>query len=382
VLGYALGQAPAGRLADRIGPRKALTFATIFWGIFTSLTAMVSPTMVAPLAILIGVRFCLGLGEAVMYPSSNRFLASWIPTQERGDANGIIFAGVGAGAGIAPPLITYVIMNYGWRSSFWLSAGIGLAAGAVWYLFARDEIDELHWISPAEAAHIRAGLPARKDPALKQVLPWRNIVGANNIRLLTFSYSCFGYTAYIFFTWFFIYLNKVRGLDLKSSSLYSMLPFLAMATGSLIGGSINDRLTKRFGKRVGRCWLAVGGMGFAAFFVALATQVADARFASLVLAGGAGALYLASSSFWSVTADVGGHSAGSVSGFMNMGCQMAGAITASLTPYIAEHFGWTPSFLVAASLCAAGSFAWLFVDPEHKLVSSRLPDATQAAVSR
>ena len=173
--------------------------------------------------------------------------------------------------------------------------------------------------------------------------------------------------AYIFFTWFFIYLNSVRQLDLKSSSLYSMLPFIAMSTCSPLGGWISDRLTKRHGKRVGRCGLACASIGLAGVFIALGTQAADARLATVVLAGGAGALYLSASSFWSVTADIGGGSAGSVSGVMNMCCQIAGAITASLTPYIATHFGWTASFLVAAALCVVGSLAWLSVDPERKL---------------
>jgi MFS transporter, ACS family, glucarate transporter len=85
------------------------------------------------------------------------------------------------------------------------------------------------------------------------------------------------------------------------------------------------------------------------------------------LAGGAGALYLSQSSFWSVTADMAGASAGSVSGVMNMGGQIGGAVTASLTPWIAHHFSWTASFLVAAALCAAGSLMWLTVDPDAKL---------------
>jgi ACS family glucarate transporter-like MFS transporter len=85
------------------------------------------------------------------------------------------------------------------------------------------------------------------------------------------------------------------------------------------------------------------------------------------LAGGAGALYLSTSSFWSVTADVGGNSAGAVSGVMNMGNQIFGTITATLTPLIAAHFGWTVSFLTAASLCGLGALAWLLVDPERTL---------------
>jgi ACS family glucarate transporter-like MFS transporter len=93
----------------------------------------------------------------------------------------------------------------------------------------------------------------------------------------------------------------------------------------------------------------------------------------MVLAGGAGALYLSQSVFWSVTADLGGSSAGSVSGFMNMGNQIAGTITASLTPLIASHFGWTASFLTAAGLCGIGALAWLLVDPAQPLTGEIEP---------
>src|SRR5205823_11950376 len=104
-----------------------------------------------------------------------------------------------------------------------------------------------------------------------------------------------------------------------------------------------------------------------AIFLALGAEAHGARLASIVLAGGAGALYLAQSSFWSVTAGIAGASSGSVSGFMNMGAQIGGAVTASLTPFIAAHFGWTASFLVAAGLCVLGAAAWLLVDPRRIL---------------
>ena len=78
-------------------------------------------------------------------------------------------------------------------------------------------------------------------------------------------------------------------------------------------------------------------------------------------------MYLSQSSFWSVTADIAGSSSGSVSGFMNMGAQIGGAVTASLTPAIATHFGWTASFLVAAALCLTGAVSWTVVDPNRVL---------------
>jgi ACS family glucarate transporter-like MFS transporter len=148
-----------------------------------------------------------------------------------------------------------------------------------------------------------------------------------------------------------------------------------------VGGWISDRLTVRYGPRAGRCGVAVVGIALAAVFIALGTQVAGAQLASIVLAGGAFALYLSQSSFWSVTADIAGDSAGSVSGVMNMFCQIGGALTASLTPLIAKYYGWPASFLTAAGLCALGSVAWLMVNPERKLTRPDLSASTPVSYS-
>ena len=178
--------------------------------------------------------------------------------------------------------------------------------------------------------------------------------------------------AWIFFSWFYTYLAQVRGLNLKASAFYAMLPFLAMAICCALGGVISDRLTRSYGPRIGRCYLASIAIAMAAVFLVFGAEVESARLASIVLAGGAGALYLAQSSFWSVTADLAGPSSGSVSGFMNMGAQAGGWFTAWLTPLIASHFGWTASFLVAAALCLTGAAAWLFVDPRRTLDAARV----------
>lgn len=365
VLGYALFQTPGGRIADRVGPRKVLTIGVVWWGIFTTLITLLRPGMGGLVFLLIAIRFLLGIGEAVVYPASNCVVSAWIPSAERGIANGFIFTGVGFGAGITPPLISWVMVNYGWRWSFWVSAVLGLAAGLIWYVVARDSPGRHPLVTKEEAAHIQAGLP-QVDSSATGRLAWASILSNRHILAVTFSYFTYGYAAYIFFTWFFIYLKTVRGLNLRDSSFYTMLPFLAMASCSLVGGWASDWLTRKYGKRAGRCGLAVFGIGLCAIFIAVATQVASAQLASMVLAGGAGALYLSQSSFWSVSADIGGKSAGSVSGFMNMGGQIGGALTASLTPAIADKFGWTASFLVASGLCAVGALAWLMVHPEGK----------------
>jgi ACS family glucarate transporter-like MFS transporter len=242
---------------------------------------------------------------------------------------------------------------------------LGLIAGVIWYIIARDRPAQHPWVSAHEKVLIEAGLPKMRSTASGNAkLSWQTILRDRNVQAVTFSYFTYGYAAYIFFSWFFIYLSSVRGLNMRESSYYTMLPFLAMAIGSPLGGWVSDRLTKKWGKRVGRCYLAAAAIAVCAAFIAFGTQVESARLASLVLAGGAGALYVSQSSFWSVSADIGKESAGLVSGFMNMGGQLGGALTASLTPAIASHFGWTASFLVAAGMCAAGALAWLPVQPE------------------
>jgi MFS transporter, ACS family, glucarate transporter len=266
------------------------------------------------------------------------------------------------------------MLHHGWRASFWVCAGIGVVAGAIWFAIARDTPAEYPWVSPFEQSKIDAGLTLEAQGASTIVartqvkrIPWRKILTSREVWALTTSYFCFGYVAWIFFSWFYIYLAKVRGLNLKASAFYAMLPFLAMAVCCALGGVLSDRLTKWHGERWGRCGVAAVSIALTAVFLIVGSRAADAQIASLVLAGGAGMLYLAQSSFWSVTADIGGPSSGAVSGFMNMGAQAGGAITAILTPMIAEHYGWTASFLVAAALCVVGSLSWLLVNPQNRL---------------
>jgi MFS transporter, ACS family, glucarate transporter len=373
--GYALFQTLGGMLADRFGPRRVLAGGVVWWGVFTALTASVPHGIGGALFLFVSIRFLFGAGEAVVYPASNQFVSRWIPSQERGIANGWIFAGVGAGAGLSPPLITFVMLHYGWRASFWVCAVIGLVVGLVWFIAARDNPEEHAGVSASELALIRSGLPPSADGKVRarQLIPWKTVFKSREVLAITISYFSFGYVAWIFFSWFYTYLAQVRGLNLKSSAFYAMLPFLAMAICCALGGALSDRLTRAYGPRIGRCYLASVVITLAAVFLVLGSEVDSARLASVVLAGGAGALYLAQSSFWSVTADLAGTSSGSVSGFMNMGAQAGGWFTAWLTPLIASHFGWTASFLVAAALCVTGAIAWLFVDPNRILVPAGAP---------
>src|SRR5581483_12340757 len=109
----------------------------------------------------------------------------------------------------------------------------------------------------------------KPDPVL---VPWSRVIRSREVLAVTVSYFCYGYVALIFFSWFYRYLAKVRGLDLKASAFYSMLPFLAMLACCLLGGTVNDYLTKRRGPRMGRCGLAAFAMAVAGIFIAFGSQ--------------------------------------------------------------------------------------------------------------
>jgi MFS transporter, ACS family, glucarate transporter len=368
LIGYAGFQVPAGWLASRFGPRLVITLGVVWWGVATALTTVIPPGISQAVVLLIAIRFALGAGEAVIYPAANQWVARWVPMQERGFVNGLIFAGVGAGSGLTPPLLVWFISHHGWRSAFWFSAVIGVIAGAVWWWAARDTPEEDPRVSPSELNIIRQGITGDAAAmATRPAISWRAILSRRDLPALIISYFGFGYTAWIFFSWFFLYMAQVRGFNLKASALFSMLPFLSMTIGCLAGGVISDRLTKTYGLRVGRCGLASVAFFFTAIFLVLGSRVQSPQLAGVILAGGAGALYVSQSSFWSVSADIAGRNSGVFSSMVNMGAQVGGAVTASLTPWVAQRFGWTTSFAIAAALAVVGAVLWMTVHPERPL---------------
>ena len=378
LLGYAIFQVPAGWLATRWGPRRSLTLGAIWWGVTTAFTAALPSTVPYAMGWLLSIRFLLGAGEAVVYPAANQFVAQWIPFRERGFINGLIFAGVGAGSGLTPPLLNWLITHHGWRAAFWFSAGLGIAVGIAWWFMARDLPENHPSVSESELTEIR-GAPIRQMSKLENAVKpeagapsRRRISGVRlfqrrDLVALMIGYFSFGYIAWIFFSWFFVYLAQVRGLNLRTSAVFTMLPFLSMTTCCLIGGALSDWIAARWGLRAGRCGLAGFALVITSAFLVLGSQAQSADAAGVILAAGAGALYLSQSSFWSVSVDLAGRSSGLFSSIVNMGGQIGGAVTASLTPWIAKRAGWTSSFNLAALFAVIAAICWLFVHPERPL---------------
>ncbi|MBA5871344.1 MAG: MFS transporter, partial [Nitrospira sp. CR2.1] len=351
VFGYALCQIPGGRLGDRWGARVVLACALVWWSLCTVLTAVVATLPLAGLVGTVGalviVRFLLGVGESVALPNFNRAVADWMPPGQRGLGIGIAIGGIGIGAAITPPLASWVMVNYRWQSVFYLSALIGLVVALLWVLCSQDRR--------------RGGMTTAQTTSAP--IPWRQILRSRSLCWLVASYSCLGYVAYIYMSWFYLYLVNVRGIDLLRGGWLAAGPFLAILLFCPLGGWMTDKLVPTLGLRKARLSIGMLGMALAGGLIAVGAWVESQTMAIVCLSLGAGWLYFTVGAYWSVTTDLSKTHAGTLSGVMNTGANVGGVISPSLTPWLADHWGWTASLLVAAGIALCGGLMWMKVDP-------------------
>lgn len=355
VVGYALCQIPGGWLGDRWGSRLVLTAAVVWWSLFTAMTAVAATLPVVELvgvvAALISVRFLVGVGEAAALPNFNRTVADWLKPHERGLGIGIAIGGIGVGSAIAPPLTAWIMVNYGWQIAFYAAGGIGLLIAALWYGYA---VDRPH---------------TQGQPGPDSRVPWRRFARTPTVWWLVASYSCLGYVAYIYMSWFYLYLVNVRGFGLLRGAWYASAPFVAMAVLCPLGGWVTDRLASARGVDQGRRLVGAAGMGLAALAVVLGAYSDSPLLAILLLSLGAGFLYFTVGAYWSCTSDLSRAHAGTLSGVMNTGANIGGSISPMLTPWLAEQIGWAGALGVAALVALVGGLMWINIRPGHGLRS-------------
>ncbi len=372
VLGYAILQIPGGWLGDRFGPRRVLAGAIFWWSAFTAVTALAGDLFLTSVIGVVGsfivVRILIGIGEAGGPPNYNRVVANWIAPEERGLALGIATSGSAFGAALTPPLIVWIMVALGWRAAFYIAGGVGVVLALVWYWLGTDRPAEHPWVNAAELQYITqapASSSAHRDVPVRT--PWRVILGRPDLWFLTASYTVLGYIGYIYFSWFYLYLVNVRGFSIVSGGWYSTLPFVISALAAPIGGWLSDSFSRRFGKRIGRCGLGFSGPLCAAGSIWAGAAVSDPYLSVLFLSLGEGLLFLTVAAYWATTIDLAKTHAGTVSGFMNMGGNLGGAVSPTLTPLIAQRFGWDSALYVAAVLALLGAFFWLGVHPERAM---------------
>ncbi len=342
LLGYALCQVPAGMLADRFGARRVLGIAALSWVAATALMA-VAPAAAA-LPVLLGARLLLGIGEAPTFPAAAEAVSRHVPVAARGRANGFVIAAIGLGSAVSPPLVTAVMVRFGWRAALGASVLPALAVACVWLAAKR--------MPPPVAG---AGDGEAAAPAADGSLATRSFA------LLTASYTLQGYVGYIFVFWFYLYLVDVRKFDLLRGALYASLPWLLSIVSIPLGGAVSDALVKRLGPAWGRRIVPMAGLIGGAAFLSYGARTPDARVAAVCLALATALVLSVEGPFWAAMMDAAGGRSGTAGGVMNMGSNLGGLVSPALTPVLAASIGWENALHVAAVLSVLGGLLWLGV---------------------
>lgn len=362
-LGYALFQTPTGILADRIGPRRALTAVVIAWSIFTGLTGAARGLMT-----LLVIRFLFGAGEAGAYPGIARAIYSWIPMHERGIAHAVNHCGARLGAILALPAMSAMIEWLGWHSSFVVLMVIGFVWAGAWLFWFRDDPVQHPGLSDEERRLILSTRQQENDSTVIQPLSLRDLGSCRNLWLLMLQYFASNFTFFFCLTWLFPYLQQRYSLDSITAGWYAAAPFAAGAAGHLCSGKMVDRIYRRGRWTLSRRLPAMVGFALAASGLIgclFAHSVMSSVVWLMVAVFGAD---MTISPSWSACVDIGRRHAGTVSGTMNMAGNLGSFLTALAFPYL---LAWTGSaeafFYIAAALNTLAILVWAGVKPEQPL---------------
>jgi nitrate/nitrite transporter NarK len=193
------------------------------------------------------------------------------------------------------------------------------------------------------------------------------------------SHFCLVYPVYIFFTWFFIYLVKVRGLAIPKASFWTATPFIANLILVPLWGWLSDKAAEKFGKHRGRQTTVWLGVICSAGFMWSGIHTADNTFALLQLAAAAGFNFAASAVLWATCNDVTAHFSGSVSGLMTTFGSLGGWLSPVVTAALVTKFGWITALDFAALLTMVSGVAWLLVEPDRRIEMALSNEASPVA---
>jgi ACS family glucarate transporter-like MFS transporter len=359
---YALFEIPTGWWADRIGSRRVLTRIVTWWSIFTGLTGVAwnFPSLIA-------LRALFGAGEAGAWPTVARALSRWFPAQERGTAQGIFFMGAHLGGGLTPLLVAAIAHRLGWRSTFPLLSVFGFVWAAFWFRWFRDEPRDHASVTAEELAWIEAG--GRSMPAESaQRSIFRMALRTPGIWFLCLMYFTQTYGFNLYVTWLPTYLQHEKQLHGVTLGFLAGLPLLLSVPADLFGGILTDRLSRKFGLRLGRCLVGFGSLAAAGLFLFCGALAPGVIAAVLIALAAASSNFLLGAS-WGACADIAGDHAATVSAAMNTSGQIGGVLSpiafALLTRTSAS---WAAPLYLTAALYLAGAVCWYFVHPERALV--------------
>ncbi|HEY1886979.1 MAG TPA: MFS transporter, partial [Roseiarcus sp.] len=353
---YAFSQLPTGAMVDKLWPRRLLTFGLALWSFAQFLGGIVQS-----FGQFFAARLLLGVGEAPQFPTGARVVRDWFHPRDRGLATGIFNCASSLGTAIAVPLLTFLMLSFGWRVMFMIMGIAGLAMAAVWYVFYRNPSDVD--LTAEENAYRTHGDPPGERTVVT-LREWRQL-----FRFRTTWGMILGYFGCIYLTWIYTawlpgYLELERHMSVKFTGFAAAIPFVWGVVGGLFGGYLADILVRRGLSPVNsrRYPATIALCGTAACTVA-AAFVASNALAIAFISASLFLLYVTSTCAWalsSVAAPT--NCTASIGAMQNFGGYLGGALAPTVTGLIVQHTGsFIPAMVVGAVIGIASAASYFFI---------------------
>lgn len=330
-----------GPLIDRLGTRLGFALSMAWWSAASMLKTL------ARGAWSLGVyQFLLGLGEAGNWPASVKVVAEWFPAEERALASGIFNSGSAVGAILAPPIVVWLLLHYGWRQAFFW---VGLSG--------------FLWIAVWACVYQTPKFVIKEVPSARISL--RKLFRTRFVWSFTLSKVFLDPVWYFYIFWFPEYLSRGRHFNMAAIGEYAWIPFGVAALGNILGGWASGWMLKRgFSFTLAR----KGGVTLFAILMTSAIPavlVQDVR-SSIALVSVAMLGYTGCNSIMlAYPADIFPRSlVGSIWGIASMGSGFGGMVFAPITGWVVDHFSFTLAFIgfgLMPLLCA--TVLWTLVRP-------------------
>ena len=335
---YALMQIPIGWCADHWNLYWLYAGAFVLWSLAQGLTGLAGS-----LAVLIGFRIVLGIGESIYLPGGSKIVSLLFARGDRGFPAGFFDFGTRTGLVLEGILVPWMLVRYGWRHAFLI-----LGLGALFWLAP------WFWIFPRRLPGVHQETPSVRLPASGLIN--RNLLG------LCLGFFCFDYYWYVLVTWLPDYLVTIRHLSLVRAGLFTSLAFFTFGVTQPIGGWIADRLIAR-GWDETRTRKGIVTVAFSAgLFLIPAMLVSDTRLA-IVLVMAACSVGLATGNLLVILQSCAPpERIGIWTGAENFAGNLAGVIAPLAIGGLIKWTGsYTPGFALGSLVLIVGLIAYWFI---------------------
>lgn len=233
---YAFGLLFVGRLVDKFGTRIAYSVAIVIWSLAGCFHAAARSAFGFGIA-----RVFLGIGEAANFPSAIKAVAEWFPKKERALVTGIFNSGSNIGAVVAPLIVTYITIKYGWQWAFIITGSLGFIWLLFWLPFYKLP-QHSKKLSKAELDYIQGSDPDETRPAK---VDWRKLLKDKSTLAICLARFVCDWVWWFFLFWTPDFLKKGYGVDIKEMVLPLIIIYTFAAFGGVTGGAISSVLIKR-----------------------------------------------------------------------------------------------------------------------------------------